>query len=184
MKYRALLRNNRVVYIEEDSDFLTNLGLYLYFSQTAKFLTIESFESENLPIDYYNFSIQNNKLVPIESINEEHISPIIRLNQDLECIRNASKNPSRIMFEVYGNSDICHYINNKLKNIAERILANQELTSAEQSIFNYEKSKYDNVDNEKMANMILAQNKLWESRLDYAILEMLRSLDKNLSGGV
>ena len=56
-KYGAFIKNKRVVYAENNTDFLSNLGSYLYFSQTSRFLSVASFDADSIPIDLYNYQI-------------------------------------------------------------------------------------------------------------------------------
>lgn len=182
-KYGAFIKNKRVVYAENNTDFLSNLGSYLYFSQTARFLSVASFDADSIPIDFYNYQIENNQLLPYEQIKEEHVDPIIKLQQDLEFIKQSIQKPNRILLEAYGSTDLGYHIALKIKLIAEKIIKGEELTASENKIFNYEKSKYVNVTDISMAEMILTQFKIWDTRLDNAILEMMIQLDNTISGG-
>jgi hypothetical protein len=183
-KFGALVKNNRVVYAESSDDFLNNLGVYLYFSQNARFLGINSFEAESLPNDLYNFEIINNNLKLIDvPIIEEHVQPILKLNKDLTFIKEALKKPTRLLLESYGHDNVGSYINLRLKEISEKLLKGLSLSNSEWAIFNYEKSKYDNVTDETMAKMLLTQINIWNTRLDNIMLETIKSIDNNISGG-
>jgi hypothetical protein len=182
-KFGAFTKNNRIVYAENNTDFLNNLGSYLYFSQSARFLTVTTFEADTIPVDLYNFQVENNQLSPYEQIKEEHIDPIIKLKQDLEFIKQSIQKPRRILLEAYGHTDLGYHVALKIKLIAEKIIKGEQLTTPERKIFNYEKSKYDNVTDASVAEMILIQFKIWDTRLDNAILEMMTQLDSNISGG-
>lgn len=184
MRYGAFTKNRRIVFAEDRIDFFNNLEIYLYFSQTARFLTIAYFEAENIPDDIYNYQIVDNRLELLESpIIDEQIHPINKLRMDLESIKNDTDRSKKLLIETFGNDNLGTYISSKYKKIAEHIINNQPLTPAEQQLFQYEKSKYDNITDIKMAEMIIAQIKLWEHRLDYSILESIKNIDKKIAGG-
>ena len=183
MKYGAFTKNNRVVFVENYVEFSNNLGLYLYFSQSARFLNTATFTADSLPVDIYNYQIVDEKLVQYNPIKEEHIVAILKLQNDLNYIKSNTEKSARILLETYGNSNLGSYITSRIKTISEKIVNNHQLTDSEKQLFEYQKSKYDNVDDVSMAKMLLMQVSIWESRLDNSILNLIKNLDQNISGG-
>lgn len=183
MRYGSFVRNDRVIFAEQETSFLYNLSLYLYFSQNARFCNVSFFEEQTLPDDLYNYQIDNNKLVRQKDINQNHIQAINKFNNDLKFISSQSQKLTKLCYETQGHYNLGFYLQKKIEKIAYKIVNDEKLTITEKQIFDYEKSKYSNTDDKNMAKMILTQLNLWESQLDKNLLTLIKNLDKNISGG-
>ena len=115
MNYGAFTKNKRIVFVENEVEFFNNLGLYLYFSQTSRLLDTATFTATTIPDDIYNYQIVDGTVTSCEIINEEHIAPIIVLQNDLKFIKQAAKKSSRMLLEAYGNSNLGSYITTRIK---------------------------------------------------------------------
>jgi hypothetical protein len=184
MKYSGFSKNSRLLFAEVSFEFFNNLGSYLQFSVNSRFLEVVHFDSESLPEDYYNYTVVNGNIELInKSISNETINSIKQFSQELSFIKDAIALPNRIYMEAYGNGGFGRYVSERLKSISKKILSSSELTKYEKNLFDYHKLTYDNVTDVDMANLILTQIDIWESKLDVEILNLLKKIDNNVAGG-
>ena len=184
MKYSGFSKNSRLIFVENSFEFFNNLGNYLQFSVNSRFLEVVHFDSESLPEDYYNYTVVNGNIALInKSLPNETINSIKQFSQELSFIKNAIELPNRIYTEAFGNGGFGRHVTERIKSISIKILSSQELTKHEKNLFDYHKSKYDNVTDIAMANLILTQIDIWKTKLDIEILNLLKKIDSNIAGG-
>ena len=184
MNYSGFSKNSRLLFVEDSTKFLNSLGIYLQFSINARFLDVVHFNLESLPEDYYNYKIINGEISLIDNqLHEKNVNSIKQFSQELIFIKHAIDVPNRIYMESHGDGRFGRYVTEKIKSISTKVLSSHNLTKHEQNLFDYHKSKYDNVTDEVMAEMILTQINVWETKLDIEILNLLKKIDSNIAGG-
>lgn len=182
MKYAGFSRNNRLVFVEEYAEFFNNVGSYLQLNSSARHLTIEIIE-DNVPEIFYNYTVKNRMLEILPDIDPEHIQAVKSLENELTTVKNLVRRANRPYLEIYGSTGIGQHLINRMNSIAMKILTTESLSDSESALFEYQKSKFDNVDDLIMAEMICTQTKVWESQLDTSLLTLLKSIDSQTSSG-
>ncbi len=182
MKYAGFSRGARLIYVEEFAEFFNNVGSYLQLNSTARHLSIEIIE-DAIPENFYNYTVQNRKLLLHNEIDPEHIQAVDNLKSELLIVKNLVRKANRPYLETYGSTGIGQHLINRMFSIAKKILNKEALTISELDLFNYHKSKFDNVDDIIMAEMICTQTEVWETKLDISLLSLLKSIDSQTSSG-
>jgi len=182
MKYAGFSRASRLIYVEEYAEFFNNVGSYLQLNSSARHLNIEIIE-DNIPNNFYNYKVQNRKLVLHNEIDEEHIQAVESLATELKIVKNLVRKANRPYLEIYGSTGISQHLINRMHSISEKILQDETLTESELALFEYQKSKFDNVSDMTMARMIVTQHAGWQSQLDTSLLTLLKNIDSQTSSG-